>query len=785
MVCGVLPHFRTEIAPLADQRNVVAGPTYRITVLDEGLVRLEYSGSGEFEDRASQFAVDRAFAPTKFTVIEDEDLLEIHTSRFQLTYDKGPFRAEGLSAVAKQGTHSVGSVWRYGMATRNLGGTARTLDEVDGATSLEPGVLSRFGITAVDDSSTVLLDENGWIAQRHPGNLDVYVFAYGTEYRAALNAYHRLAGRQPLLPRFALGNWWSRYHPYSADEYLELMDRFAAEHVPLSVAVLDMDWHRVHIDPKYGTGWTGYSWNTDLFPDPPAFLAELHDRGLVTSLNVHPSEGVHAHEDRYRAMAERLGVDPDTERPIAFDPADPEFLEAYFEQLHHPLEDEGVDFWWLDWQQGGVSAIPGLDPLWLLNHYHFLDSARNGRRPLTFSRYAGLGSHRYPVGFSGDTVISWASLDFQPYFTATASNVGYGWWSHDIGGHFFGYKDDELATRWVQFGVFSPVTRLHSSLSLFNSKEPWRFDEHAERVMKSFLRLRHQLVPYLYTMNRRAHLENMPLVAPVYYEHPDEDAAYRCPNEYLFGTAFLVAPITSPADPGTRLGSTVAWLPPGRWIDVFTGLTYHGGRTVSLHRDLDSIPVLARAGSIVPVVPAHEVSFGTANPDALEIRVSAGADGEFTMWEDQDDERWARTRFTFTGGEFRIHPTEGATDAVPSARRYTLVLCGFGGVASVARDGAALDLVPGPVPGSVRADLGTVAATDGAIVRVDGDLGIRANDDARARVFTLLDRAQIEFALKERVYDTLDGELDQVVAELTALELPSALCSAVVELITA
>ena len=106
---------------------------------------------------------------------------------------------------------------------------------------------------------------------------------------------------------------------------------------------------------------------------------------------------------------------------MAFDPTDPDFLEAYFEELHHPHEDDGVDFWWLDWQQGGVTRIPGLDPLWLLNHFHYLDSGRAGKRPLTFSRYAGIGSHRYPVGFSGDTHMTWESLDFQPSFTATAS----------------------------------------------------------------------------------------------------------------------------------------------------------------------------------------------------------------------------------------------------------------------------------------------------------------------------------------------------------------------------
>ena len=226
-------------------------------------------------------------------------------------------------------------------------------------------------------------------------------------------------------------------------------------------------------------------------------MAELHERGLAVSLNVHPADGVRAHEDAYPKVAERMGIDPASKLPVNFDPADPEFLEAYLEELHHPLEDDGVDFWWLDWQQGEVTKLPGLDPLWLLNHFHFLDSARNGRRPLTFSRYAGIGSHRYPVGFSGDTVVCWASLEFQPEFTATASNAGYGWWSHDIGGHFFGVKDDELVTRWVQLGVFSPILRLHSTADRFIAKEPWRFGEVARRLIGESLRLRHRLVPYI------------------------------------------------------------------------------------------------------------------------------------------------------------------------------------------------------------------------------------------------------------------------------------------------
>ncbi|MGA8209846.1 MAG: TIM-barrel domain-containing protein [Nocardioidaceae bacterium] len=729
-------HFRLDTNPGALPANVVAGDRYRISVLDSGLVRLEYSESGRFEDRASQLAVDRAFPAADFTVHESDDVLEIHTDRLHLVYDKGPFTTHGLSVQAKGGYHSHGSVWRYGLTSPNLGGTARTLDDVDGAMPLEPGILAFDGVAMVDDSATVLLGDDGWIDSRTPGNLDLYVFAYGHDYRGALRALFRLAGPAPLLPRYALGNWWSRYYAYSGQEYLDLLDRFREHRVPLSVAVLDMDWHWVDIDPAYGSGWTGYTWNTELFPDPAAFLAELHRRGLAVSLNVHPAEGVHAHEAAYPAIAKRTGYDPDERLPVGFDPTDPAFLEAYLEELHHPLEDEGVDFWWLDWQQGGVTKVPGLDPLWLLNHFHYLDSGRAGRRPLTFSRYAGLGSHRYPVGFSGDTLISWESLDFQPYFTATASNAGYGWWSHDIGGHFRGRRDEELTTRWVQLGVFSPILRLHSGNNPFIAKEPWRFSPAAERVLTDQLRLRHRLLPYLATMNVRAHLDGAPLVSPMYYDHPEEPAAYTERNQFMFGTELLVAPITSPADPTTGLGRVRAWLPEGTWHDLFTGVAYTGGRTVHLHRDLSSIPVLARAGAIVPMIPDDEVTDGTELPTVVELRVFPGANGELTLVEDRDDGRWARTRVTYDDatGQVQVHDATGEAGTLPADRSYRVV------VAAPAED---LD----------------------------------------RRVFDLLDRAGIDHELKARALETVrtaHGPGPAVLA-LQALDLPTYLLGALSE----
>ncbi|MEL4503884.1 TIM-barrel domain-containing protein [Luteococcus sp. H138] len=737
-------HLRLAAEPIAPQTSVVSGAHYRFTVLTERLVRCEYSPTGVFEDRPTQTVLHRDLPTPEFRVHRDGQRVQIITSALHLDYAGGEFSPQSINV--KELTGGYHSVWRPGEepdskfaqyvgVRTQLGGTARTLDTVDGATELENGLANSLGITSLDDSASLALTDDGWVAQRPEGNVDVYVFAHGHDYGDAVRDFYRISGPQPILPRYALGNWWSRYHAYTQAEYQELVERFEAEGLPFSVAVVDMDWHLTEIDPKYGAGWTGYTWNRELFPDHVGFLAWLHERGLKVSLNVHPAEGIRAFEEAYPRVAEALGIDPSTELPATFDFADPAFIKAYFEQVHHPMEAEGVDFWWLDWQQGSHSRIPGLDPLWMLNHLHFLDSARDGQRPLTFSRYAGPGSHRYPVGFSGDTVISWASLAFQPYFTATASNIGYGWWSHDIGGHMFGIKDDELATRWVQFGVFSPINRLHSSNGIFNGKEPWRFNPVARQVMGDFLRLRHRLLPWLFTENVAGHDELRPLMRPLYWTDPDEQVAYAAQNQYWFGRDLLVAPITTPIDPTTQRASERLWLPclggdGGRWTDLFTNLTYRGGRAVTMYRPISQIPVLARAGAIIPMTPPDE--FGMGNPTRLELHVVAGADGEYVLYEDDDraTPRAVRTRITYSQqtGEVTVHPAEGELAVVPATRTITLHLHGVGEVRVL--------------------DLGEVSTSAGASGRFDGPR--EPDNQLDERIFTFLDEAQMPIFTKER-----------------------------------
>ncbi|KAK3688705.1 glycoside hydrolase family 31 protein [Podospora appendiculata] len=604
---------------------------YRFTVLTERLIRLESSEDQTFEDRASTFALFRHFDKPNYTVVDTKKSLEITTDFLHLTYDKRPFSFEGLSIKVGKDT------WRYdGKSYGDLGGTARTLDQADGRIPLDPGVLSRKSYAVLNDSESMLFDHDGWIAPREAGRKDFYFFAYDGDHKAAIKDFYRLSGSQPMLPRWALGNWWSRYHAYSADEYLELMDHFKREKIPLNVGVIDMDWHK--------PGWTGYSWNRSLFPDPEGFLRQLHERNLKVALNDHPADGVRSYEDLYEKVARRLSRDPKKGETVYFDCCDREFMDAYFDVLKLEIEKQGVDFWWIDWQQGNRSRIPGIDPLWVLNHYHYLTSQRNLavlQKPLTFSRYGGPGSHRYPIGFSGDTLISWASLEFQPEFTATASNIGYGWWSHDIGGHYWGTRSNELTARWVQLGCFSPILRLHSEKSEWNSKEPWLYEPEAAAVMKDYLILRHQLIPFLYTMNHRASFEGEPLVQPMYWNHKDA-AAYTVPNQYYFGPGMIVAPITKPHSPTTLLGGVRAWLPPGRYTDLFhPGLVYDGNRYMHLHRSLSEIPVLAKEGTIIPLDTSPNLENGSPRPVEITILLVVGADAYFELIEEvpiEDDD---------------------------------------------------------------------------------------------------------------------------------------------------
>ncbi len=785
--------FSWPVRPCAAEANIVKGESYRFTVLTDCLIRMEYSESGCFEDRASQSAFFRDFPETAFSVCKENGKLTVETGKLILTYqENAPFAKETLQVQLKDAPKTL---WRFGDALDNLGGTTKTLDNVDGPCPVEDGVCSRSGVAVLDDSDSLVLESDGWVGVRKDNTKDIYFFGYGFDYIGAVQALYKLTGAPPMLPAYALGNWWSRYHAYTQQEYCDLIDRFHQEDIPFSVSVVDMDWHIVKIPeelkydypPAYrlGWGWTGYSWNKELFPDYKEFLKYLKRRNLHTALNLHPADGICRHEDMYAEFAEACGVDPASGEQLRLDLLSQDYMSKYFDIVHHPYEEDGVDFWWMDWQQGtdyhwiheanapGQYADPRerMDPLWLLNHLHILDISRSGKRPMFFSRYAGPGSHRYPVGFSGDTLVTWDSLQFQPQFTAMSSNIGYAWWSHDIGGHMKGYRDDEMQVRWLQLGVFSPILRLHSTNSDFQRKEPWCYNPEAERIMKKCLRMRHSLFPYLYTMNYRNHAEGLPLVQPMYYSHPTREEAYQVPNQYWFGSQLIAAPITEKLDQFSRMAKTDLWLPEGQWFDMTTGVRYTGeGKIQKIYRTLDETPVFAKAGGIVPLAKYPEQDNRLTNSQQMQFLVFPGASNCFTLYEDAGDgHEYEKGAFATTHikldwnheATLTINPAQGDLSLIPTKRTWEILLRGWHKditlCLQVGGEKADFDACYDPETHTTRVVV-IADVTSQITLHIRGEKLVNCNEDVLTLCNRILQTAQTTIVTKEAWMKILSGE---------------------------
>ena len=629
--------------------NVYTANKVRITLLTSRMARFEYAADGVFEDRESLAVLNRDLGKVKFTVKKSGTWNVIDTGAMKISHrpdgkklSKQNLRVEFACAGKKV-------AWTPGASDKgNLRGTARTLDRCDGddyclrnretfeltrsKLKLGLGFISRDGWSLIDDSTNVMVSRvNGrkWVAPRDEKELqDLYLLAYGHDYRAALADAAEVFGSQPLPPRYALGYWYCRYWAYSDREIEEILDGLDRSGTPIDVMVVDMDWHL--------EGWTGYTWDKRYFPDPDGFLKEMHRRGIRVSLNLHPADGVGKHEVQFEKFAKAMKLDPAKIDRVPFDITSPKYMKHYFEILHHPEERRGIDFWWMDWQQGLTTAMRGLDTLPWINHLHWEDMQKQNKRPLIFSRFGGIGAGRYVIGFSGDTYSNWRSLAYQPYFTATSANVLYGYWSHDIGGHMPGNVEPELYMRWVQYGVYTPILRTHTTKHYLADRRFTAFAEPFSTLMSDAVRLRYELVPYIYTENRRTLENGVSLVYPLYYDHPEDEKSYRARHEYCFGSQMLVAPVLEAAAPETELAGVKVYLPEGEWYDTVRGRLLDGPCEFHDKYMYDEIPVFVRAGAIIPgqrdAKRLEEKSYSK-----LTVTVYPGKSGSYDLYEDDGE----------------------------------------------------------------------------------------------------------------------------------------------------
>ena len=742
-----LPAFAENYNPKASPDAEVVCGKARFTVLTSRLIRMEWSDNGIFEDRATLGIVNRSLDVPVFKVRRRGDVLTITTKDLVLTYrGNGMFDSDNLSvtfsmkdASSAKGFKKV--VWTPGSDdSGNLLGTTRTLDGCDGIKVKEPfdkGIISRDGWAVVDESQRHLFvdddsDWNTWVAPRDSvSRQDLYMFAYGHDYKAALGDFVKIAGRIPLPPKYTFGYWWSRYWQYSDAEFVDLAKEIRSMGIPIDVMVIDMDWHYTWTLKKKNApkdvfgqrvGWTGYTWQEQLFPNPVNFLKDIHDMKLKTSLNLHPASGIQPldscydgfvkdyisrtseydgpegyvyQEGGYQFVGNDIPVGEAGEKaPVPFRIDDRHWADAYFNSVIHPLEEMGVDFWWLDWQQWKESKyMKGLSNTFWLNRTFFDDKVRrtasqgkNAPRPLIYHRWGGLGSHRYQIGFSGDTYCNWFVLGYLPYFTATASNVGYGYWGHDIGGHMLqkgqDSTDPEMLTRWLQFGVFTPIFKTHSTKSISLERRIWRFPDYFN-AMREAIRLRYTLSPYIYSAARVTYDTGVSMCRPMYYDYPESQEAYDWNKQYMFGDDIIAAAIDKPSDKVTGLSEISWWLPAGNdWYDVATGAIVNGGTKVKASYTIDENPYFIKAGAVIPMA-SPEITNLQDNDNALYLFVApGGGDSSAEVYEDDGntqayESEYAVTKVVKTMGDgkvsLRIAAREGSYSGMGATRRLRVV----------------------------------------------------------------------------------------------------------------
>jgi alpha-glucosidase (family GH31 glycosyl hydrolase) len=381
---------------------------------------------------------------------------------------------------------------------------------------------------------------------------------------------------------------------------------------------------------------------------------------------------------------------------IYFDLSDKKQAGVSMRTLHDLLLRQGADFWWVD-GGSGAADMPGLDPqLWTNRVFYESTQATTGKRGFILARYGGWGSERYPAYFTGDTYSEWPVLRYEIAYSVRGGNVLIPYISHDIGGFHGGKIDFDLYARWIEFGAFCPILRLHSAHENpreGNLRMPWTYGDRGLALAKKYFTLHTQLIPYLYTYAWIAHERSSPIMRPLYLHDPDSEESYRHPHEYWLGDAMLVAPVFDAS------GNRRIYLPPGEWIGFFDGKHYESG-TFTAHYAAEATPVFVRDGAVVPEQPAMDWS--DQEPlDRLIVNVYGSGSGGFTLYEDDGESLDYEKHHALTpisnianrDGSHRIviGPARGTFDGQVPRRSYELQLHGIDRPASISVDGRLID----------------------------------------------------------------------------------------------
>lgn len=734
---------------IPDKSSIVQGQKYRISVLSDILVRIEYSPNGVFEDRPTERIINRKFDKVNYDLTESDILIQIKTIYFTLTYVKEqPFTPTNLKILLNESNKE----WTYNeKEVRNFGTIGYSLDDYVGKLPTQRGLFSVDGIASLDDSNTCVINENDEFVPREQKAIDTYVFIYRRDFAKCLQDYFHLTGYPSMLPRYAFGNWWYKNEDYNMQEIGEVVAKFYENNIPISVFLLGNKWH---------DNINNYEFNKAKFPDTSILSNFMKQNKIKLGLTISPQLGITPQDNLY---SEASSIMTPSSKGISLLPFNLTTSNFYFEKYINNLNNQGVDFYNLDFNN-----IKDIHNLFLINHYHYTAMQNNvNKRSVILSRNSLIAPHRYPITYTGNTKVNWETLNILPYYNSIGSNMGISFIAHAIGGFHEGIEDDELYMRYVQFGAFSPIMILASDAGKYYKREPWRWQKLTMDIITNYMQLRHRLIPYIYSEAYVYHKAGIPMVQPLYYNDPKIKDDPKYTNEYYFGSNFLISPITKRKNPIMNRVVQHIYIPDGTWYHFKSGKKYPGNKDYrSFYKDED-YPAFIREGSIIPMSLDYTIN----SPESMEIQVFPGKNSVYNLYEDDGfSNNYKNGDYLITNFEYtyekdnmtlKVKKLEGRSSNIVTNRNYKFVFRNIrkclvnskvNGMETKAniytkKNNLIVELNNVPILNSIEINL------TGNDIEIDAVNLI--NDDIK----NILDDIQIETVLKEKIDNILFSDL--------------------------
>lgn len=549
----------------------------------------------------------------------------------------GNFRDKLHLAVGDKKVIDLTNMWLPGSAGGKIHLAANTSYRIEADTGGDAALAVRF------PSDTMAFRSDASRA------LDYYLI-YGPEPARVVSQYRDFTGEAPLLPRWAYGFWQCRERYSGQQQILDTAAEFRARRIPVDAFVQDWQYWG-----KYG--WNALRFDESAYPSPAQMMSSLHKQDLHLVISVWAKFGVGTEVDRQMVAAHLVLTNAAStaepgearQRENWADLFDPQAQTLYWADIDRDLFRDGLDGWWLDASEpegdplkddmtflGPGKTVRNAFPLYETSAvYRGQRETDEDKRVVILSRSAYLGQQRNgSISWSGDISANWETLRRQIPAGLSFSMSGFPYWTTDIGG-FFRPLDQytsesyhELLIRWFEFGTFCSIFRIHG----FHSRtEMWNYGPEVERILREYDDLRYRLIPYIYSDAWSVTSRGETMMQALPFVYPNDAAVRNVDDQFLFGNSLLVSPVTQEG----ATARNVVLPAEDNWVDFWTGQRYQGGRSIVSNAPLDRLPILVRAGSIVPLGPAVQSTAVVEDP--LEVRVYSGKDADFQLYEDSGD----------------------------------------------------------------------------------------------------------------------------------------------------